>query len=98
MYGKVDDKWPKIAFQLFIYDMMLRQDGRKGEISNSIYQTASLFKEKPATYPMSEEVYAEMERGLEEKLREIEDLSVPFRRTDDPDVCKWCDFKMICGR
>ncbi len=98
VYGKVDDKWPKIAFQLFIYDMMLRQDGCKGEISNSIYQTASLFKEKPATYPMSEEVYAEMERGLEEKLREIEDLSVPFRRTDDPDVCKWCDFKMICGR
>ncbi len=98
VFGTVNKDRPKIALQLFIYNMLLRRNGYKEPLFDSIYQMASLFKEKPAAYPMDAEVHAEMERNVAATLRELEDLSVPFRRTEELETCEWCDFKMICGR
>ena len=91
---------PKIAFQLFIYDMLLRNNGLdKGRnILDSVYSTARLFSEVPQTVPMGEAFYTLMMDGLEKMLAEMEDLSVPFRRTDDMTVCQYCDFRTVCGR
>ena len=91
---------PKIAFQLFIYDMLLRENGldRDRTICDSVYSTAKLFTEPPVTVDLGESFYGLMKEGLEKLLSEMEDLSVPFRRTEDSDVCAYCDFRIICGR
>lgn len=39
-----------------------------------------------------------MNVALEEKLKELADPGVPWRRTGDARACEYCDFKMICGR
>lgn len=93
-------KKPKIAFQLYIYDMLLRSSGLdKGcRIYDSVYSTAKLFSEPPQTVPMGETFYSLMTEGLQRLLEELSDLSVPFRRTEDEEVCAYCDFRIICGR
>ncbi|MES2873482.1 MAG: PD-(D/E)XK nuclease family protein [Bacteroidota bacterium] len=40
----------------------------------------------------------QFELKLSEKLREIFDLTVPFRQTTNLDTCKYCTFKKICQR
>ena len=91
---------PKIAFQLFVYDMLLRKNGLdKGrQILDSVYSTVKIFAEAPQSVRMGEQFYSLMMEGLEKLLCEMEDMSVPFRRTDDENVCAYCDFRTICGR
>ena len=80
--------------------MLLRNNGldRGRNILDSVYSTARLFSEVPQTVPMGEAFYTLMMDGLEKMLAEMEDLSVPFRRTDDMTVCQYCDFRTVCGR
>ncbi len=97
-------EWPKIALQFFIYDMLIQSDpgmahlmeGRS--IFNSVYSTANLFKEAPKTVPMSRVFYDEMSKRVGELLKEMYDMEVPFRRTENKRTCEYCDFKMICGK
>ena len=91
---------PKIALQFFIYDMLIQSDPRvEGQdISNSVYSTANLFKDRPQIKPLCRRFYDAMSEHLETLLEEIYDLDVPFRRTDNEKTCTYCDFKMICGR
>ena len=91
---------PKIAFQLFFYDMLLRKNGidRGRQIFDSVYSTARLFSALPESVPMGESFYSLMEERLTGLLGELCDLSVPFRRTEDREVCTYCDFRIICGR
>ena len=95
-YGKK----PKIAFQLFIYDKLLRDNGldRGLKIVDSVYSTARLFSEPPQSEYMGEKFYRLMEDGLMKVLDEMSDISVPFRRTEDDSVCEYCDFRTICGK
>ena len=95
-YGKK----PKIAFQLFIYDLLLERNGLASgkRVVNSVYSTAKLFSEPPAEVEVGRSFCTAMEEKLHEMLDEIDDTSVPFRRTVDRDLCTWCDFKSICGR
>lgn len=97
--GSFHDK-PKIAFQLFIYDLLLRENGiDKGRsIYDSVYSTAKIFSEPPQTVRLGEPFYNAMYDGLVNLLEELEDLSVPFRRTEDQGECTYCDFRIICGR
>ena len=94
------DRKPKIAFQLFIYDKLLRANGldRGCRIVDSVYSTAKLFSAPPQSEYMGEEFYRLMDEGLVKVLEEMSDLSVPFRRTEDEGVCAYCDFRTICGR
>ena len=91
---------PKIAFQFYVYDLLLRNsDLVKGRcISNSVYSTAHLFKEAPKTVPMNEVFFNSVSERLKSLLDEIRDPEVPFRRTEDEKICSYCDFKTICGR
>lgn len=100
LFGADNRKRPKIAFQLFLYDMFVQSDpslaGRK--LFNSIYQTSSLFKSPVKNVPVNEKFCQLVKESLSGLLKELADTSVPFRRTDDNKTCEWCDFKMICGR
>ena len=91
---------PKIALQFFIYDLLVKDyDFVKGrKICNSVYSTASLFKQAPQTYPLNETFFNEVSSRLKELLDEICNPEVPFRRTRDEKVGSYCDFKTICGR
>ncbi len=92
---------PEIAFQVYLYDRFVREDPKYAglAISNSIYQPIGLFSREVECYPLSEEFYSLMGDALERLLIEIADLSLPFTRTSDVNgVCKYCDFKTLCGR
>ena len=100
LFGPVNDKRPSIALQLFIYGRLAHSDPLlKGQtIVNSIYSTGSLFTSPLQDRPESPEFVRLVKEKLSEMLREITDVSVPFRRTQDSGTCKWCDFKTICGK
>ncbi|MGB3619034.1 MAG: PD-(D/E)XK nuclease family protein [Catalinimonas sp.] len=44
------------------------------------------------------EVEEAFEEGLVETLRELFDPDVPFRQTDNRDLCKFCDYQALCHR
>lgn len=98
VFGKDDAKRPKIALQFFIYDLLLKENGFEGEIFNSVYQTGRIFKEEVPVIPVSGRFYAEMQDRLKGLLDEMADISIPFRRTENTEVCSYCDFRKICGR
>ena len=91
---------PKIALQFYIYDMLLknRPEAAGKEIYNCVYSTSRLFSDAPKTVKMNETFFNEVSGRLEVLLDEMYDLQVPFRRTEDESVCKYCDFNRICSR
>lgn len=91
---------PKIALQFYIYDMLLknRPEAKGKEIYNCVYSTSGLFNDAPKTVKMNETFFNEVSGRLEVLLDEMYDLQVPFRRTEDENVCKYCDFNRICSR
>jgi hypothetical protein len=50
------------------------------------------------TVPLNKTFFDAVSEHLEKLLDQMYDTSVPFRRTEDENVCKYCDFKTICGR
>ena len=103
---------PKIALQLFLYDHMVAEmagqaghdDGRQARLDgasslvNSIYSTARLYSQPLPDVPVCAEFSRLALEGVQGLLKEIADLNVPFRRTEDAKTCDYCDFKAICGR
>ena len=89
---------PKVAFQLFLYDMYVKDEFKGEQIENVIYNVPKLF----TSGIMSSFECEKFNEIVVEKLSKVfEDLSDPdtcFRRTTDTDVCKYCDFRKICGR
>lgn len=102
--GADASKWPKIALQFHIYDMILRGNpevvsGRK--LLNCVYSTRSLLKERPVENGCNEVFHREMETRLAACLDEMVDRDVPFVRRKqkfNDRTCEFCDFKTICGR
>ena len=97
--GPFADK-PKIALQLFIYDLLLEKNGLSHgrRVIDSVYSTARLFIGPPAQAEVGRSFYNAMSEHLAVLLDEISDISKPFSRTEDLSVCQYCDFKAICGR
>ena len=97
--GPFADK-PKIALQLFIYDLLLEKNGLSHghRVIDSVYSTAQLFSGPPAQAEVGKSFYDAMSEHLASLLDEISDISKPFSRTEDLSVCQYCDFKAICGR
>lgn len=95
-----ENKANKAALQFYIYDRMVQDTGlAKGMfIFNTMYATSDLFRNTPSSVPLSSRFAELMDLKLKELLDEIRDKGKPFVRTDDEDACKYCDFKMICGR
>ena len=100
IFAKDEKERPKIALQFYIYDLLLkdRPECAGKQMFNCVYSTSSIFNEAPQTYPKNECFFNAVSRHLEALLDEMYDVSVPFRRTSNEDVCEYCDFKMICGR
>ena len=91
---------PKIALQFYIYDMLLqnRNEVTGRAIYNCVYSPSRLFKEAPKSVPLNQTFYDMMTAHLTELLDELGDVNVGFRRTEEKSVCKYCDFKNICGK
>lgn len=91
---------PKIALQFYIYDLLVqsRPEVKGREIHNCVYSTSGLFTKAPMTVPRNQIFFDAVSERLGRLLDEMYDTSVPFRRTEDENVCKYCDFKIICGR
>ena len=100
LFGPENKDRPKIALQLYLYGEYLNGDKLVAgkEMQNCIYQTTDIFRQKPKSIPRSPEFCRLAGERLEAVLKEIEDRSVPWKRTEDSKTCEWCDFKTICGR
>ena len=100
LFGEKEQGRPKIALQLYLYDRFVARDSRYAgkEIVNSIYQTSRLFVREVEEVSLVPEFTELMDSALEEKLKELADTSVPWKRTEEVKTCEYCDFKMICGR
>ena len=100
LFGPDDSKRPRIALQLYLYDRFIAGDpaARDCRIVNSIYQPSRLFVQGVEQVAVGSRFLTLMEERLHGLLAEIADPSVPFRRTEDANTCKNCDFKNICGR
>lgn len=100
LFGEKEQGRPKIALQLYLYDRFVAKDcnfAGKG-IVNSIYQTSRLFVKEVEEVSLVPEFTELMDRALEDKLKELADPAVPWKRTEEAKTCEYCDFKMICGR
>ena len=100
LFGSDNSGRPKIALQLYLYGEYLKGDALVAgkEMQNCIYQTTDIFRQKPKSIPRSPEFCRLAGERLEAVLKEMEDRSVPWKRTEDSKTCEWCDFKTICGR
>jgi hypothetical protein len=98
IFGPDNAKRPKIALQMFLYDLFVEKDVGGTAISNAVYAPARLFVSPVQSIPASPLFTSIMKERLSEMLREISDTSVPFSRTVDAKTCSHCDFKTICGR
>ncbi|MBR4826728.1 MAG: PD-(D/E)XK nuclease family protein [Bacteroidales bacterium] len=107
--GKVDgsdldddpasDKVPKVTFQLYLYKRMLEETNASDEITGAIYQPGSLMSGGDVyENPLDDVLLGSLEGKLGRALEEIEDTSVPWTRVDDPKICRYCDFRAICGK
>ena len=100
LFGSDNAVRPKIALQLYLYDRLISgSEALQGwSIVNSVYQTSRLFVRPVENVSLSGRFLSRMEERLDALLSEIADLQQAWRRTADTSVCKWCDFKNICGR
>ena len=102
IFGGAKDKRKKVkaGLQFFIYDKMLEVKGVTdlGHVANTMYATAALFSAAPKVCPLNPKFASELDRRLKDLLDEIRNPQVPFTMTSDQENCKYCDFKMICGR
>ena len=99
LFGEDNSKRPKIALQLFLYDMFVSKDVPEGgEVVNSIYSPSRLFVSPVEKVEESGVFISLMKERLSAMLSEIADTGTPFRRTGDVSTCEYCDFKNICGR
>lgn len=100
LFGDNNSQRPKIALQLYIYDVFARhmKECSGKQILNSIYQTNTLFVKGVPQVELSQRFCDLMKPRLEALIAEILDPEVEFNRTSDPKTCQWCDFKQICGR
>lgn len=96
-----DSERPKIALQLFFYDMFVL-NGKDApsidEMYNCMYPVPKIATEGIAQTRLSREFMSLVLDRLKELLAEMADPLRPFLRTSDVKTCENCDFKSICGR
>ena len=97
---KTFDSDNKTALQFFIYDKMIASNEKYAgkPIHNSMYALSSFFTEDVKVLPYDEGFAAGVEELIRTKFEEMEDKSVPFRRSGDDDTCKFCDYRLLCGK
>ena len=100
LFGPDNKKRPKIALQLFLYDMYVADlpEVAGKRVVNAIYPAGKLFTEDIKTADLCPEFCEEVKHRLHGLLAQMADPDEPIRRTQDRETCKFCDFKIICGR
>ena len=100
LFGPDNKKRPKIALQLFLYDMYVADlpEVAGKQVVNAIYPAGKLFTEDIKTADLCPEFCEEVKHRLHGLLAQMADPDEPIRRTQDRETCKFCDFKIICGR
>ena len=100
LFGPKNDGRPKIALQLYLYDVFCREsvDCKGKRLVNVIYPPANLFTDPVKEVPVSDEFMRLTEERLHGLLSEVASVEVPFKRTGEEKTCEICDFRMICGR
>lgn len=92
------DKRPKIAFQLFAYDRFMEKDLKGYRVQNVIYPIQKLFSSGIMSGMNNDEFNDLVEERLGSLFAELVSPEMDFRRAEDLDTCKYCDFRKICGR
>ena len=99
LFGKSNSARPKIALQLFIYDMLLHAHmGPEVMLENAVYAPVRFFTTGVESHPISPAFVSEVKERLRGTLQQMVDPAVPFRRCNDPKTCQYCDFKTLCGK
>ena len=100
LFAPGNDRRPKIALQLYLYDEFLEGDPAVAgkQVLNCIYQTNSIFVKEPSSMPRSGRFCDLMKDKVADLLKEIRDPEQPWTRTANAKDCEYCDFKTICGR
>lgn len=100
VFGPDNEDRPKIALQLYIYDIFVsrKKEASGRRVLNSIYQPARLFTKGVENVALCPEFKQAMAEGLKKTLAELADTSVPWERKGDEKTCGWCEFKTICGK
>ena len=100
LFGESNKGRPKIALQLFMYDLFAHADPslKDRPIVNSIYSTGRLYTGPLPDMPESPAFTSLVKERLKLMLDEMVNLEVPFKLTTESKTCEWCDFKAICGR
>nr|WP_288862687.1 PD-(D/E)XK nuclease family protein [uncultured Alistipes sp.] len=93
--------------QTLLYAMMLHRS-RGCDVEPALYYVRNMNRPgyspqlddkqtgvKGARYTLYRERFEELLRA---QLAELYDTSVPFRQCEDADICKYCDFNVICKR
>ena len=86
--------------QFYIYDRMLEADGMAAgrTVQNSMYAMGDIFRNGVAVYRQDETLKAGVEERLNALFSEMEDTATPFKRVNDNNTCKNCDYCILCGR
>ena len=90
----------KAAFQFYCYDRFIRSDKKYSgmTLKNSMYAMKDIFVHPVSVYDVSETFIASVDQQLSAVLAEMVDLNVPFKRTTAFNSCKYCDYKILCGK
>jgi len=100
LFGEDNGKRPKIALQLYLYDRFVaaHKEFAGKKLVNSIYHTSRMFTSDVDVVELSPRFLSLMEERLGGLLDEISDTEIPWRKKGDENTCKYCSFKMICGK
>lgn len=100
LFSGIDSHKYKAAFQFYCYDRYIRADRRYNglELKNSMYAMRDIFVHPVSVYGVSDEFISSVDKELASVLSEMVDLSVPFKRTAAFNACKYCDYKILCGK
>lgn len=90
----------KAALQFFIYDRLVQQSGRFRDVEyeNTMYAMSDIFRREAPDFPVSESFCSEVEERLGVTFSEMENPENGFVRTKNSQTCKWCDYRVLCGK
>jgi CRISPR/Cas system-associated exonuclease Cas4 (RecB family) len=93
------------VFQAFLYSSILSKEQPDAVRPALVYIQKATTEDYSPIIEWNKEPIAdfhsladEFEEHFLHKLAELFDASFPFAQTDNQEVCKYCDFKRMCGR
>jgi len=98
LFAPVSPNRPEIALQLFLYDMFVRDRIKGDAIENVIYPVPQMFRADIMSSPECAKFNGLVTERLKALFAELADPDAGFRLTEDQSVCRYCDFRKICGR